>query len=135
VPTAEGEAAAGRRPARTAARKPAGRRTTSGTAGCGWHSPVQTLRDQLRSHCGELVTQCEYTAGSHCGELTPGAATVTADVATAAAASGIDATALAMARRRRNFVMAGLQWIPVRLRACSSLCAQGTPQTTIGPRS
>ena len=46
------------------------------------HSLVQTLRDQLRSHCGELVTQCVYTAGSHCGELTPGAATVTAAIGT-----------------------------------------------------
>ena len=90
----------------------------SGTAGCGWHSPVQTLRDQLRSHCGELVTQCEYTAGSHCGELTPGAATVTAEVATVVAASGMDAAALAMARRRRNLVMPGL---PVDLGATSGV--------------
>jgi hypothetical protein len=97
----------------------AGRTTyQSGTAGCGWHSPVQTFRDQLRSHCGELVTQCVHTVGSHCGELTPGAATVTADVATAAAASGIDATAVAAARRPRNPVMAGL---PLGLGATSGV--------------
>ena len=70
------------------------------------HSLVQTLRDQLRSHCGELVTQCLYTAGSHCGELTAG-------VATATAVSGIDATAIAAARRRTNLVIAGLSVAPV----------------------
>jgi hypothetical protein len=71
----------------------AGRTTyQSGSAGCGWHSPVQTLRAQARSQAAEL----------------------TADVATAAAASGMDATVLAMARRRRNPVIAGLLWIAVR---------------------
>jgi hypothetical protein len=59
-----------------------------------------------------------YTAGSHCGELTPGAATVTADVATAAAASGIAPTTTAAAIRPRNPVMAGL---PVDLGATSGV--------------
>jgi hypothetical protein len=70
------------------------------------HSFVQTLRDQLGSHCAELVTQCVYTAGSHCGELTAG-------VAIATAVSGIDATAMAAARWRTNLVIAGLSVAPV----------------------
>jgi hypothetical protein len=87
----------------------------SGTAGCGWHSPVKTLRAQLGSHLG--------------------AAELTADVATAAAAMGIDTTAIAVDRRRTNPVMSGL---PVdrgtRLQACFSLGVQRKPQTTIGRR-
>ena len=54
----------------------------SGGGGGGLHSFVHTLRDQLRSHCAELVTQCEVKFGSHCAELTPGAATVTAAIGT-----------------------------------------------------
>jgi hypothetical protein len=50
----------------------------SGTGGGGLHSFVHTFRDQFRSHCAELVTQCVVTLGSHCAELTPGAATITA---------------------------------------------------------
>jgi hypothetical protein len=42
------------------------------------------------------------------------AAELTADVATVKAASGIDATAPDMARRRRNPVMPGLLWIAGR---------------------
>jgi hypothetical protein len=58
----------------------------SGSAGCGWHSPVQTFFDQWGSQAAEL----------------------TADVATAAAASGKDAAAMVIARWRRNLVIAGL---------------------------
>jgi hypothetical protein len=46
------------------------------------HSFVHTLRDQLGSHRAELVSQCVHTAGSHCGELTAGAATATAAIGT-----------------------------------------------------
>ena len=52
---------------------------------------VQTLRDQLGSHCAEL----------------------TAGVAMVPAANGIDATAIAAARRRTNLVIAGLSVAPV----------------------
>jgi hypothetical protein len=54
----------------------------SGGGGGGLHSLVHTLRDQFRSHCAELVTQCVGTFGSHCAELIPGAATVTAAIGT-----------------------------------------------------
>jgi hypothetical protein len=58
----------------------------SGTAGCGWHSPVQTFRDQFGSQAAELI----------------------GDVPIAAAASGMDAAAIVAARWRTNLVIAGL---------------------------
>jgi hypothetical protein len=58
----------------------------SGIPGCGWHSPVQTFRDHFGSH----------------------AAALTADVATAAPASGKDAAATVTTKWRRNLVIAGL---------------------------
>jgi hypothetical protein len=57
-----------------------------GGGGGGLHSLVHTLRDQL---------------GSHCAELTPDVATVTAAMAT-------NATATSAARRRTNLVIGGL---------------------------
>jgi hypothetical protein len=54
----------------------------AGGGGGGLHSLVQTLRDQF---------------GSHCAELTPGAAAITAAI-------GNDATATPATRRRTNLV-------------------------------
>jgi hypothetical protein len=54
----------------------------SGSGGGGLHSLVQTLREKL---------------GSHCAQLTPGVATITA-------ANGNNATATPAARRRTNLV-------------------------------
>lgn len=54
----------------------------AGGGGGGLHSLVHTLRDQF---------------GSHCAELTPGVATVTAAI-------GTNATATPAARRRTNLV-------------------------------
>jgi hypothetical protein len=54
----------------------------AGGGGGGLHSLVHTLRDQL---------------GSHCAELTPGVASVTADIRT-------NVTATPAARRRTNLV-------------------------------
>jgi hypothetical protein len=66
----------------------------SGTGGGGLHSLVHTLRDQFGSHCGELLTQCVYTLGSHCAELTPGAAAATAAIGTNVAAIGTNVAAI-----------------------------------------
>jgi hypothetical protein len=72
----------------------------SGTGGGGLHSLVHTLRDQF---------------GSHCAELIPGAAIVTAAI-------GINATAgTAAARRQRNLVIVGLQKDPSLTLACFEL--------------
>ena len=58
----------------------------SGGGGCGWHSPVHTFFDHLGSQAAEL----------------------TADVATAAAVSGMDAAATVTSKWRRNLVIAAL---------------------------
>jgi len=72
----------------------------SGTGGGGLHSLVHTLRDQF---------------GSHCAELIPGVATVTAAI-------GSNATATtSAARRQTNLVIVGLQKDLSLTLACSEL--------------
>ena len=72
----------------------------SGTGGGGLHSLVHTLRDQF---------------GSHCAELIPGAAIVTAAIRINTTA-GTEA-----ARRQRNLVIVGLQKDPSLTLACVEL--------------
>ena len=72
----------------------------SGTGGGGLHSLVHTLRDQF---------------GSHCAQLIPGVATVTAAIGTNATAT------TSAARRQTNLVIVGLQKDPSLTLACSEL--------------
>jgi hypothetical protein len=81
----------------------------SGTGGGGLHSLVHTLRDQF---------------GSHCAELIPGVATVTATIASNATAT------TSVARRQTNLVIVGLQKDPSLTLACLELNARPSPKVT-----
>jgi len=79
-----------------------------GGGGGGLHSLVDSMCDQL---------------GTHCAELTPGVATVTAAI-------GTNATATSAARRRMDIVIAGPpQKDPSRPWLCFSLCPRHTTTT------